>query len=197
MIDYIRGIVKYKDDGALVLESGNMGFRILSTAFSLADIELGDECTIFTELVVREDAMFLVGFSNRKELEVYRMLVTVKGVGPKVALTMLSSISYTQLCLAILQKDKKVIQSAKGIGKKTAELVILELSDKKVIAAVAGASYEPRVQEAFAGESDEVLNALLGLGYKMSEAHQMLQGIDRTDKTAEEILGAALQSAFS
>lgn len=191
MIDYIRGPVIYKDEDSLVVESGGIGFRVLSTVHSLAELEENREHVIFTELIVREDAMILVGFSTRAELSVFKLLITVSGVGPKVALGMLSSIYYADICSAIISRDAKLLQTAQGIGKKTAERILVELSDKAQMIALSSPK-APRSDAAY--EDDEVLGALVSLGYKKSEAQRMLAGIDRSGLSTEETLRLALQN---
>lgn len=196
MIDYLRGTVVYKEKDSLVVECGGVGLRVLSTVFSLAEIEMDAVQTIYTDLVVREDAMILVGFSSRAELEVYRMLVTVSGVGPKMALGALSSICYTDLCAAIVSRDLKVIQKAQGIGKKTAERIAVELSDKaNLISMNVGM---PREEGAFSAdiEEDELLGALLSLGYKKAEAVRMISSVNREGLSLEEALGAVLRGTL-
>ncbi len=203
MIDFMKGMVRQKDEQSFVLESGNMGFRLLSTSQSLETLEVGQECMVFTELVVREDAMILLGFSDRSERDVYRLLVTVSGVGAKVALSVLSSIPYVTLCAAILENDTKTIQSAQGVGKKTAERIALELGDKKKVVEVLGSSYSSAVtpkkkrDEVFDEAYDEVLSALLALGYRRQEAEKLLNGIEREGLSTEDVLAEALRKTFS
>lgn len=197
MIDYLKGPVVYKDKDSFVIECGGVGLRVLSTVFSLSELEEGVERTVFTELVVREDSMTLVGFSSRAELDVYRMLVTVNGVGPKLALGALSSVRYSDLCLAIVSRDLKTIQSAQGIGKRTAERIVVDLSDKAAMMKAAGG--DTGVSESSAvdfSEQDELLGALLSLGYKKAEAIRMISLVDRRGLSSEEALRAVLQEAY-
>lgn len=200
MIDYIKGPIVYKEEDRFVIECGGVGFSVLSTLFSLEELEEGTERTVFTELVVREDAMILVGFSTRAELEVYRMLVTVNGVGPRTALSALSSIRYVDLCAAIVARDVKTIQKAQGIGKKTAERIAVDLSDKAGMIAISGISENawrnPGSNAAEIDAEDEVLGALLSLGYRRADALQMLARVDREGLSAEEALRRVLQNTL-
>lgn len=196
MIDYLRGMVVHKDRDSVVVECGGVGLRVLSTGFSLSEIEPDVVRTIYTELVVREDSMTLVGFSTRAELEVYRMLVTVNGVGPKMALGALSSIRYTDLCAAIVSRDLKTIQKAQGIGKKTAERIAVELSDKaNLISMNIGVSGGEGVSLSDV-EEDELFGALLSLGYKKAEAARMISSIDREGLSLEDALSAVLRGTL-
>lgn len=197
MIDYVRGRVVYKASDAVVVESGGLGFRILTTSTSSSDFYLEEDAIVYTELVVREDAMFLVGFSTREELDVYRLLVTVSGVGPRVALSVLSSMHYNEVCAAIANRDIKLLQTAQGIGKKTAERMILELKDK--VAARVG---NGMVRVSSQGESDAVLEeeaigALVSLGYNKSEAVRLVSGLETEGLTTEELVRMALMRSMS
>ncbi len=198
MIDYIRGPVIYKDADSFVIECGGIGLRVLSTASSLAELTEDAQHTVFTELIVREDAMILVGFSTRSELGVFRMLITVSGVGPKVALGMLSSINYADICSAIVARDAKLLQTAQGIGKKTAERIVVELSDRAQMIAMSASNGSGigALGEQDDSSDDEALGALVALGYKKAEAQRMLAGIDRAGLGTEEVLRAALQRAM-
>ena len=131
MIAYIKGIVAEIQKDGIVLESQNMGYRIFMPASSLQRLgKTGEEKTIHTYLHVKEDAMQLYGFLKKEDLAVFRLLLGVSGVGPKGAMGILSCLSGEDLSFAILSDDAAAIAKAPGIGKKTAQKVILELKDK-------------------------------------------------------------------
>lgn len=197
MIDYVKGKIVDKSADSVVIENGGLGYRILTTSTSASEFYLQEEAVIYTELVVREDAMFLVGFSTREELEVYRLLVTVSGVGPRVALSALSSIHYQELCAAISDRNIKLLQTAQGIGKKTAERVILELKDKVSARSVANTSANKKLQESDSDMVDEVIGALMSLGYNKSEATRLVSGLEMEGLTTEELVRMALMRSMN
>lgn len=199
MIDYVKGTVVYKSADGIVVENGGLGYRILTTSTSASELFLEEEATVYTELVVREDAMFLVGFSSREELEVYRLLVTVSGVGPRVALSALSSIHYDELCAAISDRNIKVLQTAQGIGKKTAERMVLELKDKVSVSVrdAARTGYRSKPGELDAVLEEEVVGALMALGYTKTEANRLLDGLETEGLTTEELVRMALMRSMS
>ena len=130
MIAYIKGHVAATGEEKLVLEAGNMGYNILMPVSSLESLHKGQEVKIYTHLNVREDAMQLFGFLTEDDLETFRLLLGVNGIGPKAALGILSGLSADELRFAILADDVKTLSKAPGIGKKTAQKLILELKDK-------------------------------------------------------------------
>ena len=131
MIAYIKGEVAWIEEERIVLESGNIGYNIMMPASSFDTQDLvGKEVKIYTHLNVREDAMQLYGFLNLDELKTFRLLLGVNGIGPKAALGILSDLTTDELRFAVLSDDVKTISKAPGIGKKTAQKLILELKDK-------------------------------------------------------------------
>ena len=128
MIAYIKGEVAWIEEERIVLESGNIGYNIMMPASSFDTQDLmGNEVKIYTHLNVREDAMQLYGFLNLDELKTFRLLLGVNGIGPKAALGILSGLTTDELRFAVLSDDVKTISKAPGIGKKTAQKLILEL----------------------------------------------------------------------
>ncbi|MDO4799972.1 MAG: Holliday junction branch migration protein RuvA [Bacillota bacterium] len=197
MIDYIKGNLMHKGSEDLVIDCGGVGMRILSSISSIAEIgDIASEVICYTDLVVREDSMFLVGFSRREELDVYRMLTSVNGVGPKVALTILSSLPYRLLCSAIVNKDLKALQAAKGVGKKTAELIVVELKDKlsRYLAADESVGSEILGSGAAGTPMDhDASAALMALGYSRAEAMAALEGLDYRNMELDDVIKAALK----
>lgn len=197
MIDYVKGKVVYKSADSVVVENGGLGYRVLTTSTSASEFYSQEEAVVYTELVVREDAMFLVGFSTREELEVYRLLVTVSGVGPRVALSALSSMHYHELCAAISGRDIKLLQTAQGIGKKTAERMVLELKDKVSARSAASTGVRSKQDESDAETADEVIGALMSLGYNKSEATRLVSGLEMEGLTTEELVRMALMRSMN
>ncbi|MDD5986881.1 MAG: Holliday junction branch migration protein RuvA [Eubacteriales bacterium] len=199
MIYYIKGHVTYKTERSVIIENGSgIGFEIQVPAGSrlyLAGPE--EEVTCFTEMVVREDSMSLYGFDDRMSLELFRRLVTVNGVGSKAAIAILSALTPQELRQAITYEDAAMLTRANGVGKKTAQRIVLDLKDKLGTLGEEGA---PAPQAAAAVDPSghaaraEALDALVALGYSMSEAQGALAGVAGSDLTAEAYIKEALKN---
>ena len=203
MIAYIKGEVAWIEEERIVLESGNIGYNIMMPASSFDTQDLmGKEVKIYTHLNVREDAMQLYGFLNLDELKTFRLLLGVNGIGPKAALGILSGLTTDELRFAVLSDDVKTISKAPGIGKKTAQKLILELKDKIDLEEVFETKQE-HVRETEGKmeskkENDakkDAVDALTALGYSSTEA---LRAVRRTgvtqDMDVETILKLALKN---
>ncbi|MBE5997484.1 MAG: Holliday junction branch migration protein RuvA [Lachnospiraceae bacterium] len=200
MIAYISGEITQIEDGKLVVETGGIGYLLLVPSGPKAPyLEIGDSAKIWTHLSVTQDGVTLYGMYSREEQELFRMLITVSGIGPKGALGILSVLSPDELRFAILSEDDAAISKAPGIGKKTARKLILELKDKidasdvwgnRIGGEIAGAVPVPDDGGAVA----EAIEALTALGYRPSEARTALKNAGITaDMSVEEILKAALK----
>lgn len=201
MIAYIKGHVAATGEEKLVLEAGNMGYNILMPVSSLESLHKGQEVKIYTHLNVREDAMQLFGFLTEDDLETFRLLLGVNGIGPKAALGILSGLSADELRFAILADDVKTLSKAPGIGKKTAQKLILELKDKISLEDAFERKREQVSQEILPAEHDqmdagkEAAEALTALGYSGSEALLAVKQIAVTpDMSVETILKLALKN---
>lgn len=201
MIAYIKGHVAATGEEKLVLEAGNMGYNILMPVSSLESLHKGQEVKIYTHLNVREDAMQLFGFLTEDDLETFRLLLGVNGIGPKAALGILSGLSADELRFAILADDVKTLSKAPGIGKKTAQKLILELKDKISLEDAFERKREQVSQEILPAEHDqmdagkEAAEALTALGYSGSEALRAVKQIVVTpDMSVETILKLALKN---
>lgn len=199
MIAYIKGIVAQIEKDGIVLECQNMGYRIFMPASSLERLgKTGEERTIHTYLHVKEDAMQLYGFLKREDLAVFRLLLGVNGVGPKAAMGILSCLSWENLSFAILSDDAAAIAKAPGIGKKTAQKVILELKDKMNLQEafeqkLSGEEEPGRVQTDSAAVQ-EAAEALEALGYGRQEAWTAVRRVSgKAGMNVEELLRAALK----
>ena len=191
MISYISGIVEYVDTEKVVVDNHGIGISIFMTNDDLSLIGQGEEIKIHTYFNVKEDMMQLYGFLSYESLELFKLLLTVNKVGPKGALSILSTCPAEMLKMSIVSGDSKTIANANGIGAKTAERVVLELKDKIEIEGV----------EEFVADSapvdttvtNDVLDALVGLGYSKSEAASTIKRIEITEEMSEEdILKKAL-----
>ena len=201
MIAYLKGEVVEIEEEKLILECGDIGYNISMPASALdGTLRPGQEVKIHTHLHVREDAMQLYGFLTRDDLKMFRMLLGVSGIGPKAALGILSGLSADELRFAVLSDDIKTISRAPGVGKKTAQKMILELKDKLDLQE-AFDTKTMHVQEASQAETGdlvdakkEAVQALTALGYSGSEALRAVKQVDMSpDMNVEEILKQALK----
>ena len=203
MIAYIKGEVAWIEEERIVLESGNIGYNIMMPASSFDTQDLvGKEVKIYTHLNVREDAMQLYGFLNLDELKTFRLLLGVNGIGPKAALGILSDLTTDELRFAVLSHDVKTISKAPGIGKKTAQKLILELKDKIDLEEVFETKQEHVRETEGKMESKEensakkdAVDALTALGYSSTEALRAVRQTGVTqDMDVETILKLALKN---
>ena len=201
MIGFIRGILAEKGNGYIIVDVGGVGYEIFVPANSGAYMSAeGQEVMIHTMMIVREDDMSLYGFTRKGEKDVFKKLITVNGVGAKAAISILSAFTLEQLQQAIVFEDAKALTKANGIGKKTAERIVLELKDKF---SAEGQDGTPVVSEDLmtnaSGEANgraEAVNALIALGYSRGEATSALAAVKETDLSAEEYIRLALKKLF-
>ena len=169
MYYYIRGKYITKGENYAVVDNGGIGYKIFTSLSVLERLDPGSETTLYTHLYVREDAMDLYGFPTTEELSMFLNLLSVSGVGPKAALSILSVATPEKFALAVITNDVKTITKAAGVGPKLAQRVILELKDKlKTVDAVSSADIS---DEDFTDERSEAASALIVLGYTQSEAY--------------------------
>ncbi len=197
MIGYVKGEVAAVYDDRIVLEVGGIGYNIFMPASSLEHIEgLGADIKVYTYLLVREDALLLYGFLTKDDLELYKLLISVNGIGPKGALALLSVMSADDLRFAIMSGDSKTIGKAPGIGPKTAQRVIIDLKDKIDIhtdlSAALSAGRGQDTEGASSGAKEEAAEALIALGYSRSDAYRAVKTIDNDNDDVEQILKLAL-----
>lgn len=183
MIYNVRGKLTYTEPTFAVIECGGVGFKCFISMNTLKDLStIGTEVNLFTYMAVREDAMDLFGFSTQDELQAFKLLITVSGVGPKAAIAILSVLSPDRLSIAISGGDVKSIQAANGVGKKTAERVVLELKDKMVGIGGGNAAAVVEGIQAVASNSDaqEAVEVLVSLGFNRSDAAAVVGTMDKT-----------------
>ncbi|MGE0583117.1 MAG: Holliday junction branch migration protein RuvA [Steroidobacteraceae bacterium] len=197
MIGSLRGILLAKSPPQLVLEVGGVGYEVeapMSTFYTLPPV--GRELRLLTHLVVREDAHILYGFATETERRLFRDLLRVTGIGPKLALTILSGSSVEAFTQCVLSQDAAALTKIPGVGRKTAERLLVEMRDRMQAAALANGSALPGAGGAVApGAEAEALGALVALGYKPAEASRLLQGVRAPDASTEDLIRGALQSA--
>ena len=173
MISYLRGVCAETGEDHIVIDVGGVGFRVGVSGKTAATAPgTGELVTLHTHMSVREDDISLFGFPSREELHLFRQLLSVNGVGPKVALSILSAIGVDDLRFAVLTGDTRLITTAPGVGKKMAERLVLELKDKfssdDLLPQAAGGV----VLTGPEGETDEAAEALMALGYNASDARR-------------------------
>lgn len=178
MIDFIEGIVEEITEDKIIISTGGVGFALTASDISRSSVEVDKEYKIFTEMRVREDDITLYGFVTRDERKVFNLLTTVSGVGAKVGMGILSAISLNDIRMAIASSNVSMLTKAPGIGKKTAERLILELKDKMGTLDLTNAP-QIDIQEEPADEG-ELIDALMSLGYNRYESIKASADIDST-----------------
>ncbi len=201
MISFIRGKIVDSSETSLILENGGIGYEIFMTGASMEKaLREKEEIKIHTYFHIREDAMQLYGFLTKDDLQIFRLLLGVNGIGPKAALGILAALSADELRFAVLSDDVKTISRAPGIGKKTAQKLILELKDKLKLedAFEAKLSHVEADTDAEASSFDgskEAVEALVALGYSSTEALRAVRKVtDVSPDDVEGILKAALKN---
>ena len=197
MISFIRGLVADTTENSVILEAGGIGYEIFMTGSSIEQASRSEgEVKIHTYFHVREDAMQLYGFLSRDDLEMFRLLLNVNGIGPKAALGVLAGLTADELRFAVLSDDVKTISKAPGIGKKTAQKLILELKDKiKTEEVTQGVDIQEGFEDIIpnnANSVEEALGALLALGYSEKEAENTLKKVNKHE-SVENIIKECLR----
>lgn len=195
MLRYIKGNITMKYEGGIVVENGGLGYEIAipeNSALYLAKAE--DTVLVYTAMIVKEDDVSLYGFADQESLELFRKLITVSGVGAKGALALLSSMPLPELQKAIVYDDAVSLTKANGIGKKTAQRIVLDLKDKLGAVSDLGSVQIAGVESVSA--KSEAITALISLGYSKSEAVSALAGVDDETLSAEEYIKRALRKLY-
>ena len=196
MFYYVNGVVAETGPNLAVIDCGGVGYACATTNYTLSQPKKGERAKLYTHLHVREDIFELYGFSSQAELNSFRMLIGVSGVGPKAALSVLSATTPQNLALSIVTGDEKALTVAQGIGKKIAQRILLELKDKLAKGQL------PAGEERYGGtgvtvipqnKSSEATAALAVLGYSPAEIAVALKGLDLEGLSLEEIVRQALR----
>ena len=194
MISYIIGEIKYIGEDSFVIENNNIGYLINSSFNTIKTLEINNEFKIFTEMNVREDDISLFGFSSKDELEVFELLTSVSTIGPKNAIAVLSTLNVDKIKLAIVNNDIETLTKAKGIGKKTASRIILELVDKvKKMAINEDLTISDTKISGSNNEIEVAREALVNLGYQRNSIDKVLATLKDSDLSLEEIIKEALK----
>ncbi len=197
MFYYLDGTVAEILPGLAVIDCGGVGYACLTTNHTLSQLRKGERSKLYTYLNVGESVFDLYGFASSKELESFRMLLGVSGVGPKAALAILSACTPEALALAVVSGDEKALTAAPGVGKKIAQRIILELKDKLAReSAATGLDFSggnAGKASAFTSKAGEAAAALAVLGYSSQEAAAALKGLDTDALSLEELIRQALK----
>ncbi|MGE5677488.1 MAG: Holliday junction branch migration protein RuvA [Pseudomonadota bacterium] len=189
MYEYLNGKVDYISDDYIVVDITGVGYRVFTSHNTIKNVKIGEAAKIFTHLIVKEDDLVLYGFSTREELSMFKLLLSVSGVGPKAGASLLNQYKASELAAAIIGRDASKLTKAQGIGKKIAERIILELKDKiDTESAIGGA-------DIFEGsdEISQVIEALVTLGYNYSVASSAVMRLKDTKKPIDILIKDALK----
>src|SRR5690554_6622218 len=201
MIGRLQGTLAVKHPPELLIDVQGVGYEVQMPMTCFYELpEVGEQVTVWTHFVVREDAQLLFGFNTVDERALFRLLLRAQGVGPKLALTIMSSMSAGQFVAAIQNKDIAMLTKIPGVGKKTADRLVVEMKDR--LKDFSGADYntglpggepQPLMASAPSAQS-EALSALVALGYKPNQAEQVMRKVATDDMSAEDIIRQALKA---
>ncbi len=198
MFAYIKGTLEARSNDSIIVEAGGIGYRIFTALSTINSVgQLSSSVKIYTHYYVREDIAALYGFHTQEELELFDMLISVSGVGPKAAISMISTLSPSRFALAVVAQDAKSLSRAPGIGPKMAQRIILELKDKiSKEQLTAGIQQEegPVLQEGAQSSAAEAVSALMVLGYSSFEASGAVNKAYREGIGVEELIMLSLKS---
>ncbi|MFW5884682.1 MAG: Holliday junction branch migration protein RuvA [Patescibacteria group bacterium] len=186
MIGKLKGSVDYIRNGYAVVDVKGVGYKVQLSEMSLGKVSAGTEAEIFTYTYVREDQLALFGFLSWEELEIFELLISVSGIGPKAGLSILNIASPNAIKTAIINQDVSILTRVSGVGKKTAERVVLELQNKIE-------DLPDSVQQESRGEQ-EVLEALMAMGYSTTEAREAAKAVSKENGDVSEKIKMALKS---
>ena len=192
MISYIIGKLTYKDEGQIVVECHGMGYDVSISSQTYETLGVvGDDVRVYTYLVVREDSLSLVGFSTLQEKAMFEKLITVSGVGPKLALTILSGMNTYDLVMAMLSGDTSAISKIKGVGKKTSERIVLELKDK--LMGLDDMTPAKKVDFTPSKAFDEAVITMMNLGLNKTDATNLIKSVAEENDSVEDLITKALK----
>ena len=199
MIGYLKGKVLYSEEGAVLLEVNGVGYELVCSGALFAKLVTDGEGEAYTCLQVREDGVSLFGFVSPEEKRMFLKLVSVSGVGPKMGIAVLSAMNINDLAVAIATSDLKMRSSVKGLGKKTAERIVLELREKvgaaELTAPAKGKGAAQALAEKLTDKEEDAVVGLMSLGYTRAESSRAVKAaMERGADTLEEIVMAALRS---
>lgn len=196
MFYYIEGTVAHLEQNLAVIDAAGIGYACRTSQNTLGNLKEGGRARLFTHLYVREDILELYGFLDLEELNCFKLLIAISGVGPKAALSILSAAPPQQVALSIMTGDDKLLTRAPGIGKKIAQRIVLELRDKMAKQQIpTGGKSVAQIQTGgdAGNQTQEAVSALMVLGYSQAEALAAMDGLDLNGMRAEEIIRQCLK----
>lgn len=198
MIGRLRGTLADKLPPFLLLDVNGVGYELevpMTTLYRLPPV--GDSLTLYTHLVVREDAQLLYGFAEKRERELFRELIRLNGVGPKLALALMSGLEVDELVRCVQAQDTSTLVKIPGVGKKTAERLLVELKDRfkawEAIPGIAPLVLEPSAQAVVSSAENDAVSALIALGFKPQEASRAVAAVQENGLSSEELIRRALK----
>lgn len=199
MIGRLRGTLAEKQPPHLLVDAGGVGYELevpMTTLYRLPSV--GEPVTLHTHLVVREDAHLLYGFAEKRERELFRELIRLNGVGPKLALALMSGLEVDELVRCVQAGDTKALTRVPGVGKKTAERLLVELKDRflawESMPSIAPLVVEPARAATVSSAQSDAVSALVALGFKPAEASRAVSLVDENELSSEELIRRALKS---
>lgn len=192
MIYSVRGTLVHTEQNLAVVECGGVGYGCRTTLNTLRDVKVGSEVTLYTYMSVREDAVELFGFSSQKELQTYKLLININGVGPKAGISILSILSPEQVAVAVSSGDWKTITQANGVGPKMAQRIVLELKDKFKSLESDDSLAENGMNTSVSGNIPSAVQALAVLGFSAADVTPILTKLD-PNMSVEQMIGATLK----
>ena len=187
MLSFIHGKILNKGNGYVIVETSGLGYKIFVTSKNYTELDIKQEVELYLHQHIKEDASDLYGFNSLAELDFFELLISVSGVGPKSALNILILASIEEIKNAIAFGDSDLLTKVSGIGKKTAERIVLELKTK------VGALAQTDINSSYSSKNDEI-DALISLGYSLSQAREALNKIDKTVSDSGERIKLALKN---
>jgi len=195
MIGRLTGEIISKKPPQILIDVNGVGYEVeapMTTFYELPDA--GNNVVLLTHMVVREDAQLLYGFATESERAMFRMLIRINGVGPKLGITILSGITSAELSRCVAENDVSTLVKLPGVGKKTAERLVIELKDRLKDLAPVKTTVIDQIPNFKQSPIDDAISALVALGYKASEAGRMVKSVDAENQSSEDIIRLALQS---
>lgn len=186
MLAKIKGTLEYLKDNYVVVDNGGLGYKIFLSAYSMGKVAGQGQVELFLHTHVREDTLALYGFLTQEELDMFELLISISGIGPKAGLGILSIATPKTIRTAILNEDSSILTKVSGVGKKTAERVILELRNK--VADMSGDEKEEAVSDS------DAIEALISMGYSVTDARDALKAVSPDVTDIGKRVGAALKS---
>ncbi|MEN8904792.1 MAG: Holliday junction branch migration protein RuvA [Clostridiales bacterium] len=197
MFAYISGILDHKNKDYVVVDVSGVGYKIYTSMNSLCNLDSDEKVKMYTYIHIREDILDIYGFSTKEELGIFELLISVSGVGPKAAISVLSTTNPSKFSLAVINNDIKILTAAQGIGKKIAQRIILELQDKiskehlEYINTIQSENSDILINKK--DFAKEAVSALMVLGYSPAESNKLVSKVFSDDKSVENLIKDALK----